>query len=116
MAADWGRLQAYEKTSIPKISYLSVARFTGHVQLIKRSAGDSNGEHTRPACRGGRPRPPLENHPAQPHFSSSASGRCPHSSLQDRSKLHRFSHRAAQMDSRRSAISPTVAAQGSRIN
>ncbi len=115
MAAGWGRWQAYEKTSITKISYPSVARFTGQVQF-KGVRRDSNGEHTRPACRGGRPRPPLENHPAQPHFSSSASGRCPHSSLQDRSKLHRFSHRAAQMDSRRSAISPTVAAQGSRIN
>jgi hypothetical protein len=33
MAAGWGRLQAYEKTSITKIAYSFVARFTGHVQL-----------------------------------------------------------------------------------
>ena len=33
MAAGWGRLQAYEKTSFTKLSYPSVVRFTGHVQL-----------------------------------------------------------------------------------
>ncbi len=33
MAAEWGRWQAYEKTSITKLTYPSVARFTGHVQL-----------------------------------------------------------------------------------
>jgi len=33
MAAGWGRLQAYEKTSLTKLTYPSVARFTGHVQL-----------------------------------------------------------------------------------
>ena len=33
MAAKWGRLQAYEKISVTKLTYPSVARFTGHVQL-----------------------------------------------------------------------------------
>ncbi len=47
MAAGWGRWQAYEKTSITKISYPSVARFTGQVQF-KGVRRDSNGEHTRP--------------------------------------------------------------------
>ena len=42
MAAEWGRWQAYEKTSLTKISYPSVARFTGHVQL-KGVRRDSNG-------------------------------------------------------------------------
>ncbi len=112
MAAGWGRWQAYEKTSIPKKSYPSVARFTGRVQF-KGVRRDSNGEHTRPACRGGRPRPPIENHPAQPHISSSVSRRRAPGALQERSRLHRIRHDAAQMDSRRSAIAPTVAAQGS---
>jgi hypothetical protein len=61
MASGWGRWQAYEKTSNTKITYPSVARFTGHVQFkgVRPRTADRKGEHTRPACRGGRPRPPF---------------------------------------------------------
>ena len=73
MAAGWGRWQAYEKTSITKISYLSLSRFTGQVQFKGVRATATGSTRARVSWR--RPRPPLYNHPAQPHFSSTASGR-----------------------------------------
>ena len=68
-----------------------------------------SGEHTRPACRGGRPRPPLGIHPAQPHFSSSASG-LRLGSRQDHSGPYRIPPHAVLMVFRRSDQGPTVAA------
>jgi hypothetical protein len=83
MASADGRLQACEKTSIVELSYPSVTRFTGHVQLKGVRPRTLEGSTRAPACREGRPRPPLEIHPAQPYLNSSVSG-LPPGSRQDR--------------------------------
>jgi hypothetical protein len=61
MASADGRLQAYEKTSIGELSYPSVSRFAGHVQLKGVRPRTLEGSTRAPACREGRPRPPPAN-------------------------------------------------------